>query len=148
MLQDALRRSDMFRNQLLGSFIVFSILLLLTACAPAAARPPVQLQGTVQDMVTTTVTACPTITVLGYNYMNIESIGDSFVACRASATTGVAILGLFGGVTSPDLRLNVAFSVVADRVVQAYISSVPRNTDVEDQLETALRIQFSMVSLP
>jgi hypothetical protein len=135
------------KNQTLSSFIALSILVLLAACTPAAARPPIELQGTVQDMVTASLTACPTITILGYNYMNIESIGDSFVACRASATTGVAILGLFGGVTSPDLRLNVAFSAVADRVI-AYISSVPRNTDVEDQLETALRTQFSIVSLP
>ena len=136
------------KNQTPNSFIALSILVLLAACTPAAARPPIQLQGTVQDMVTSAVAACPTITILGYNYMNIESIGDSFVACRASATTGVAILGLFGGVTSPDLRLNVAFSAVTEGVVQTYISSVPRNTDVEDQLETALRTQFSIVSLP
>ncbi len=133
------------KNQTLNSFIALSILVLLTACTPAAARPPIQLQGTVQDMVTSVVAACPTITILGYNYMSIESIGDSFVACRASATTGVAILGFFGGVTSPDLRLNVAFRAVADGVV-AYISSVPRNTDVEDQLQNALRVQFASVN--
>lgn len=126
-------------RSLLGLWIM--LVLICTACAPAAARPPAHFQGNIKDLVSVAVAACPAITVLGYNFMSIESIGDSFVTCRASATTGVAILGLLGGVTSPDLRLNVAFSATKDGVL-AYISSVPHNTDVEDQLEQALRETF------
>lgn len=115
----------------------------IVACVPSAARPPIQLQGDIKDMVSAAVETCPTITTLGYNYMSIEATGDSFVSCRASAITGVAILGLLGGVVSPDLRLNVAFSESGNGLVSAYISSVPRNTEIEDALESALRHRFA-----
>jgi hypothetical protein len=118
------------------------VTLCVAACAPAAARPPMQLQGSVRDMIGAAVATCPTITTLGYNYMSIEATGDGFVACRASTTTGVAILGLFGGIVSPDLKLNVAFSEVSGNVVRVDISSVPRNTGIEDQLEQALLARF------
>jgi hypothetical protein len=123
--------------------VVLLSILCLTACAPAAARPPIQLQGTVKDMISATVGVCPTITTLGYNYLSIEAVGDGFVSCRASVTTGLAILGVLGRVLSPDQRLNVAFTSVSDQVVRVDISSSPRNTNVEDQLETALISQFA-----
>jgi hypothetical protein len=98
------------------------------------------------DIVGVAVATCPTITTLGYNYMSIEAAGDTFVSCRASAITGVAILGLLGGIVSPDLRLNVAFTDGGNGVVSAYISSVPRNPEVEDALERALRHRFTSLS--
>lgn len=118
-------------------------IICLTACAPAAARPPVQLQGNVKDMISATVATCPTITTLGYNYLSIEAVGDGFVSCRASVTTGIAILGVLGRVLSPDQRLNVVFSAVSDQVVRVDISSSPRNPGVEDKLETVLVSQFA-----
>jgi hypothetical protein len=125
--------------------VVIFITLALVACAPAAGRPGVQLQGTTQDMINATVAACPTIAPANYNFLSVESIGDNFVSCRASVTTGVAILGALGGSRAEDQRLNVSFSAVSDNVVQVAISSFPRNTTIEDQLENALRVQFSLV---
>jgi hypothetical protein len=123
--------------------LVLLSILCLTACAPAAARPSIQLRGTIKDMIGVAVATCPTITTLGYNYLGIEAVGDGFVSCRASVTTGLAILGVLGRVLSPDQRLNVAFTSVSDQMVRVDISSSPRNTNVEAQLETALISHFA-----
>ncbi len=122
------------------------VLFTLVACAPAAGRPAIQLQGTTQDMINAVVATCPTIAPANYNFLSIESIGDNFVSCRASVTTGMAILGALGGSSSPDQRLNVSFSSVSENIVQVAVSSFPRNTTIEDQLENALRVQFSVVN--
>lgn len=118
------------------------VIFVLIGCAPAAGRPTIQLRGTPQQMINAAAAICPTIAPSGYDFLSIESIGDNFVSCRASVVSGMAILGALGGSSSPDQRLNVSFSTVEDQVVQVAISSFPRNTTIEDQLEIALRTQF------
>ena len=126
-------------------FTVFA--LVLTACAPAAGRPAIQMIGTPQDMVNAAVEACPTIAPSGYNFLSIDTIGDNFVSCSAQVTTGLAILGALGGTSSPNQKLTASFTSVSENVVQVAISSFPRNSDIEDRLETTLRALFLVTPL-
>lgn len=118
--------------------------LVLTACAPAAGRPAIRMIGTPQDMVNAAVEVCPTIAPSGYNFLSIDAVGDNFVSCRAQVTTGFAILGALGRTASSDQKLTASFTSVSDDVVQVAISSFPRNSDIEDRLEIALRSLFSL----
>lgn len=125
----------------LFSFSLF--FLILTACAPAAGRPAIQIIGTTQDMVNATVAACPTIAPSGYNFLSVETIADNFVTCSAQLTTAFAIIDAISETDSPDQKLTVSFSSVRQNIVQVAISSFPKNNEIETQLELALRSSFS-----
>lgn len=124
------------------------VLVTLAACAPAAGRPAVQMLGATQAMVNAAVAACPAIAPANYNFLSVDTIGDNFVSCSAEVTAGIALLDALGDASSPEQKLGVSFSAVGENVVQVAVRSSPRNTSIEDQLETALRAQFSVVSLP
>lgn len=117
--------------------------LILTACAPAAGRPAIQIIGTPQDMVNAVVAACPTIAPSGYNFLSIETVADNFVTCSAQVTTGLAIIEAISGTTSSDQKLTVSFTSIRDNIIQVAISSFPKNSEIEDQLELALRSSFT-----
>lgn len=125
----------------LFSFGLFA--LILTACAPAAGRPAIQIIGTTQDMVNAAVAACPTIAPSGYNFLSVETIADNFVTCSAQLTTGLAIIDAISETASPDQKLTVSFSSVRENIVQVAISSFPKNSEIEAQLELALHSSFN-----
>jgi hypothetical protein len=130
------------RFQFKTNLIILLTSLGCAACAPAAARTPIQLQGTMSQLVSSSISICPRLSPTGYNYLSIENASANSVSCRAAVTSGVALLGVLTGLFSPDQRLNVSFIALSEQLIRVDISSFPRNTELEDQLETALRQEY------
>jgi hypothetical protein len=70
----------------------------------------------------------------GYNFFSIETIGDTFITLRADVTTGVAVLGVLGGTSTPPMRLTVT-TLEQSQLTQVALSGLPVGTATNDMLD-------------
>jgi hypothetical protein len=119
------------------------LVVVVVACAPAAGRPTVPYLAVPQEIISAVAQFGPQMEPpAGYNFFSIETIGDGYITLRADVTTGVAILGAFGGTSSPPARITVTTLEQAD-VTNVAVSILPASSgDLYDKLIRELDVRF------
>jgi hypothetical protein len=123
--------------------ISVALVLLFTACAPAAGRAIIQYQASAEDIIGAVAEIGVTLQPdPGYNFFSINAIGERFITLQANTTTGISIL--FGG---SNLVLN--FSAVQNGDIVSLAASGQGNgglvNDSIDKITQQLDVRFTRV---
>lgn len=137
--------------RLLGLSTAVCLILLAAACAPAAGRPSIPYLAAPQEIISALAAYGPTITPpSGYNFFSIETIGDTFITLRADVTTGIAVIGILGGTSTPPMRLTIT-TLEQPQLTQVALSGLPVGRQTNDMLDEIVRFldqRFSRAPVP
>lgn len=121
-----------------------TLTFIIVSCAPAAGRPAIPYLAEPQEVISAMAQQGPFIEPpAGYNFLSIETIGDGYITLRADATTGVQILSVLGGSSTPPLRVTVT-TLEQGEITSVAISVLPRNAgDVYERIVRILDERFA-----
>lgn len=84
------------------------IMVVVTACAPAAGRQAIPYLADQEDIIGTVIQLGSTLRPGdSHNYFSIESVGPGHVVLFSEPTGGTVFLGALFGVYAPSIRLSV-----------------------------------------